>query len=225
MKILFFDMEFADGRVPGSIYSIGYLVTNENFEVLIPQTDLLIHPDSTWNSYVLENILAYPQETVEASPKFPEAYDGIRALFEDVDVAIGFAINNDTNALKADCERYGLPPIGFRWFDTERLCRRLDEHSDARGLAGCVRAWCGREPDNQHRSDGDAYATMMLLRAVCRAKHATADMLLLAYPECAGDTRNRPKRTKEKDRGRGHRRGRRSGKARGEKRSVPKADV
>ncbi len=188
MKLLFFDMEFADGRVPGSIYSLGYLVTDENFEILTPSTDLLIDPDSTWNAYVEENILAYPKEMLESAPKFPMHYDFLKTLFGEIDVAVGFAVNNDTRALNQDCKRYGLEPLHFRYFDTERLCRKLEEHKDARGLAGCVRAWCGEEPDHQHRSDGDALATMMLLRAICRAKHVTPEMLLEAYPECAGDS-------------------------------------
>ena len=33
-------MEFANGKVPGSIYSIGYLVTDGDFEILVPPTDL-----------------------------------------------------------------------------------------------------------------------------------------------------------------------------------------
>ena len=77
-------------------------------------------------------------------------------------------------------------PIEFRTLDMEKLCRRLDEHREAHGLAGCVAAWCGEIPKNQHRSDGDAYATMMLLREICRAKRVTPDMLLMAYPECCG---------------------------------------
>ena len=39
------------------------------------------------------------------------------------------------------------------------------------GLSGYVRAYCGIEPENQHRSDGDAYATMLLLREICQ-KHS-----------------------------------------------------
>ena len=70
MKILFFDMEFANGRVKGSIYSIGYTVTDEDFQTLVPPTDILIDPDSAWNSYVEENILAYPKELVESSQNF-----------------------------------------------------------------------------------------------------------------------------------------------------------
>jgi len=207
-------MEFANGRVKGSVYSIGYLITDENFAILEPPTDLLINPDCEWNTYVLENILAYPMERIESAPKFPDVYESVRALFDDVDLAVGFALSNDTGALRADCVRYGLPPLNFRWFDTEKLCRRMEEHADAHGLAGCVRAWCGADPENQHRSDGDAYATMMLLRAICRAKHVSPDMLFRAYPECAGNTKNLPKKTKQPRGGREvtHRRGRKKTK-------------
>lgn len=193
MKLLFFDMEFADGRVPGSIYSFGYLMTDENFTVIRPQTDLLIDPDSSWNEYVVENILAYPKEQVEAAPKFPAHYDTLKALFAEADIAVGFAVNNDTRAIKKDCERYGLEPLAFRTLDMEKLCRRMEEHREAHGLAGCVEAWCGEIPENQHRSDGDAYATMMLLRAICRAKHATPEMILTAYPACCGHSVTPPK--------------------------------
>ena len=188
MNMLFFDMEFADGRVPGSIYSLGYLMTDGNFEIILPQTDLLMDPDSTWNEYVEQNILAYPKEEVEAAPKFSALYDQLKALFAEADIAVGFAVANDTRALRKDCERYGLAPFQFRYFDTEKLCRKMEEHKGAHGLGGYVKAWCGEEPDNRHRSDGDAYATMMLLRAVCQAKHVTPEMMFEAYPECAGDT-------------------------------------
>lgn len=184
MKILFFDMEFANGKVPGSIYSLGYLVTDENFEILTPPTDLLINPDSTWNEYVETNILAYPKEIVEAAPLFPVCYETVSELFECADVAVGFAVSNDVRALRKNCERYGLPQLRYRAFDTERLCRLMEEHKEAHGLGGYVQAWCGEEPDNRHRSDGDAYATMMLLRGICRAKHVTPEMLFAVYPQC-----------------------------------------
>ncbi|MBE6553542.1 MAG: hypothetical protein E7666_04275 [Ruminococcaceae bacterium] len=184
MKILFFDMEFADGRVPGSIYSIGYLITNERFEILTPPTDLLIHPDSTWNEYVLEHILAYPLAEVERAPKFPSVYPTVKALYEQADMAVGFAVGNDTRALWKNCERYHLSPILFRCLDTEKLCKRIGKQNCAHGLAGYVKTWCGIEPENLHRSDCDAYATMMLLRAVCREMHATPQMIFKAYPEC-----------------------------------------
>lgn len=220
MRLLFFDMEFANGKVPGSIYSIGYVMTDENFEVLEPLTDLLINPACAWNDYVEKNILVYPKEQVESAPEFPMLYGEIRELFESSDMAIGFAVNNDVRALRKNCERYGLEQLRYRAFDTERLCRKAEEHKDAHGLAGYFRAWCGEEPDNRHRSDGDAYATMLLFRKICEVKHVTPEMMLAAYPECVQSSVQPVSKTKQAakakggaaSRGKRHRRGRRGGK-------------
>ena len=197
MKLLFFDMEFANGQVAGSIYSVGYMVTNEKFKVLTPPTDLLINPECRWNAYVRDKILAYPMKQVEAAPNFAAHYKKLKKLFKKADIAIGFAVKNDTRALSADCCRYALEPISYRAFDTELLCRLIDENQDARGLAKCVRAWCGEDPANQHRSDGDALATMRLFQAICQAKHVSAEMMIEAYPECCFDVRN-PQKNQEK---------------------------
>ena len=183
MKMLFFDMEFADGRVPGSIYSLGYVVTDENFKVLTPPTDVLINPESTWNGYVVRNILAYPKAKVCAAPNFAEQYKRIKKLFDRADIAVGFAVGNDVRSLRKDCERYDLPKLSYRALDMEQICRQMEEHRDAHGLAGYVEAWCGEVPKNQHRSDGDAYATMLLLREICKQKHVTPNMLIEAFPD------------------------------------------
>ncbi len=198
MRILFFDMEFANGKVPGSVYSLGYVMTDGNFKIKKPATDILINPESSWNFYVKKNILAYPMEEVNAAPAFPKHYKKIKRLFKKADVAVGFALGNDNHALRCDCKRYRLPQIEYRYFDAEPLCRLIGGYSRAMGLAKCVEEWCGRQPENQHRSDGDAYATMMLLEAVCRAKHATVEMMMEAYPECGGDTFSKEKRKRKK---------------------------
>ena len=184
MKMLFFDMEFADGRVPGSIYSLGYVVTDENFKILTPPTDILINPESTWNSYVVRKILAYPKHKVTSAPNFAEQYKQIKRLFDRVDFAVGFAVGNDVRALRKDCERYELPKLCYKALDMEQICKQMDEHREAHGLAGYVEAWCGEVPKNQHRSDGDAYATMLLLREICKQKHVTPTMLTEAFPDC-----------------------------------------
>ncbi len=211
MKLLFFDMEFANGQIAGSVYSFGYMMTDDNFNVLHPREDILIDPDAVWNEYVEKNILAYPKEEVENAPKFPEHYDFVKSLFDEADIVVGFAIANDNRALRKDCMRYGLSPIDYKWFDTERLCKLTDEHKDARGLGGCVLAWCGEEPDDRHRSDGDAYATMCLMQAICRSLHVTPDMLIEAYPECVGDTSVKEKMTEKPKKTKAPRRRRRRG--------------
>lgn len=212
MKLLFFDMEFANGQVGGSIFSFGYLVTDENMNVLTPPTDLCINPECEWNTYVKENILAYPIEEVESAPAFPALYDEIKALFEQCDVAVGFAVSNDVRALKRDCVRYELEAFSYRYFDVERLCRLQELHTEAHGLGGYFNAWCGGVAANRHRSDGDAYATMLLLQAICRHHHVSADMMIEAYPECAGDAlsplkeTSAPKAPKKKKKRRWYRR-------------------
>ncbi len=196
MKILFFDMEFANGQVPGSIYSIGYLMTDSRFRTVLPQTDLVINPECRWNWYVRKNILAYPIHQVEKAPTFPEVYKKIQKLMKKADVAIGFAVSNDVTALKKACERYGLPQLSFSYFDVEKLCKSMPEHSEAHGLSGCVKAWCSEVPTEWHRSDVDAYATMLLFKAVCQSKHVPAEFMLSAYESCGGQvTAPRAKRT------------------------------
>ena len=188
LKLLFFDMEFANGKIPGSVFSLGYVMTDEDFNILAGPIDICINPDCEWNQYVADKILAYPMETITSSPLFPECYEEIRALFADADIAVGFSVSNDVSALRKVCERYKLSPIPYFWFDMEKVCRRANKHRGAHGLAGCVTAWCGQAPKNQHRSDGDALATMHLMRAICLDSHIDAEMLITAYPECAGDT-------------------------------------
>ena len=190
MRILVFDMEFANGKIPGSIYSVGYLVIDEQFRTLTPPTDLLINPDCEWNEYVMAHILAYPKELVEASPTFDSVYGEVCSLVGGADLVVGFSISNDIRALRAACERYGVKPPEFTWLDAERLCKASDMHRGAHGLEGCFRAWCANErvPDDRHRSDVDAYMTARLLEAICCAYHVDASMIRDAYPECGGET-------------------------------------
>ena len=183
MKILFFDMEFANGKVPGSVYSLGYVMTNEKFELTEPQTDLLINPDCEWNNYVKTHILAYPFNTVMSASLFPAYYRRIKKLMCKADLVVGFAVKNDTTALKKACERYGLKPLSFACLDMERLCVRFKDHPEAHGLDGWVRAYCNVVPENRHRSDGDAYATMLLLKELCRLHQISPKDLKKLYPD------------------------------------------
>ena len=208
MKIVFFDMEFANGKIPGSVYSIGYVQTDHKFKLTEPQTDLLMNPDCEWNAYVRSHILAYPMRIVKEAALFPVYYKRLKRLLCKADLVVGFAVKNDTVALRRACERYGLKPLEFDCLDMERVCKTYKDHPEAHGLSGYVRAYCGVEPKNQHRSDGDAYATMMLLRAVCelhelspkKIKQEFADQLIssMTLPEPKQERRHPSKKAEEK---------------------------
>lgn len=184
MKILFFDMEFANGKVPGSIYSFGYVLTDGKFRLKQPQTDILMNPECAFNDYVRKNILAYSLSTVQNASTFPAYYKRLKKLLCGADLAVGFAVGNDTAALRHACERYKLKPPSFLCLDMERLCKKFPDHKSAHGLSGCVEAWCKKTPSNQHRSDGDALATMMLFRAVCEQKELEPKRIAKLFADC-----------------------------------------
>lgn len=184
MKILFFDMEFANGKVPGSVYSFGYVLTDAKFRLKHPQTDILMNPECVFNDYVRKNILAYSLSTVKSASNFPAYYKRLKKLLCGADLAVGFAAGNDTAALRHACERYGLKPLSFSCLDMERLCKKYPDHKEAHGLSGCVEAWCRETPANQHRSDGDALATMMLFRAVCEQKGLEPKKIAKQFADC-----------------------------------------
>ncbi len=184
MKILFFDMEFANGKVPGSVYSLGYVQTNHKFQLTEPQTDLLMNPDCAWNDYVRTHILAYPMKTVKEAALFPSYYKRIKRLLTKSDLVVGFSVKNDTTALFRACQRYGLKPLTFQCLDMERMCKMLGDHPEAHGLSGYVRAYCKVNPDNQHRSDADAYATMLLLKEICTLHEISPKKITKEYARC-----------------------------------------
>lgn len=200
MKILFFDMEFANGKIQGSIYSFGYVQTNGKFKLTQPQTDILMNPECNFNDYVRSHILAYPMATVREASTFPAYYKRLKKLLCHADLAVGFAVGNDTAALLHDCERYGLKPPVFKCLDMERVCKKFPDHREARGLSGCVEAWCGKIPEHQHRSDGDALATMLLFRAVCETKGIAPKAAAKVFADCMiPSVPPAPKKQKETD--------------------------
>ena len=68
MKYLFFDIECANRDETGrnQIYSFGYLLTDENLNVIETEKDIVINPDvEQWDWYVVKHMLAYPKRYVE----------------------------------------------------------------------------------------------------------------------------------------------------------------
>ena len=51
-------------------------------------------------------------------------------------------------------------------------------------------AWCGIQPENLHRSDEDAYDTMLILKAIAAYHNTDLPGVLAMYPECGGSTKD-----------------------------------
>ena len=193
MKYLFFDIECANcyGNC-AKIFSLGYLITDENFNILHEKEDVLINPRDRFDWYVAKNMMAYPKSIFADLPPFPDFYERFRALFEDEDtVVIGYAVTNDVHFLQDDCKRYGLMPFTYKFYDVQQIYARQPEKNTEKNLEDSLLAWCGVEAENLHRSDEDAYNTMRILHAIAAYHGKNLTELLAMYPECGGMARGK----------------------------------
>ena len=192
MKYLFFDIECANCyQNCAKIFSLGYVITDEKFNVLHPMEDVLINPRDRFDWYVAKKMMAYPREIFKDMPPFPDFYERFRAMFEDEDtVAIGYAVTNDVHFLHDDCGRYKLAPFTYKFYDVQQLYARQPVNNTAKNLEDSLLSWCNIEPQNLHRSDEDAYHTMLIMKAIAEYHGTDIPGLMEMFPDCAGSTKD-----------------------------------
>lgn len=192
MKYLFFDIECANCyQNCAKIFSLGYVVTDENFNVLHEKEDVLINPRDRFDWYVAKKMMAYPREIFKDMPPFPDFYDRFREMFEDEDtMVVGYAVTNDVHFLHDDCKRYGLAPYTYKFYDVQQLYARQPVNNTAKNLEDSLLSWCNIEPENLHRSDEDAYNTMLIMKAIAEYHGTNIPGLMEMFPDCGGSTEN-----------------------------------
>ena len=136
MKYLFFDIECANCyNNCAKIFSLGYCITDENFNLLHDKEDVLINPRDRFDWYVAKKMMAYPRSIFADKPPFPEFYEFFREMFEDPEtVVIGYAVTNDVHFLQDDCRRYDLTPFTYRFYDVQQIYARKQYRQELRGL-------------------------------------------------------------------------------------------
>ena len=192
MKYLFFDIECANCyQNCAKIFSLGYVVTDENFNILHDKEDVLINPRDRFDWYVAKKMMAYPREIFKDMPPFPDFYDRFREMFEDEDtMVVGYAVTNDVHFLHDDCKRYGLAPYTYKFYDVQQLYARQPVNNTAKNLEDSLLSWCNIEPENLHRSDEDAYNTMLIMKAIAAYHGTNIPGLMEMFPDCGGSTEN-----------------------------------
>lgn len=190
MKYLFLDAECANcenGR--GKIYSIGYIIADDDLNIVENEKDLIINPNiKAWDLYVVKNILAYPKKDVEEQPKFNEQYNKIKCLMEGDDTIVcGFSVKDDIGYILDECSRYNLEPIRMIFFDVQRLdskisCSRKKKLSEAYNL------WCKETPSKVHRSDIDARLTFEVAKRICDVQKKSIQIFMSEDETLYGQT-------------------------------------
>lgn len=186
MNYCFFDIECANcfgGK--GKICSFGYVLTDEHFNVL-EKKDIVINPRSSFNLGP-DLKLAYTKAEFRQAAPFTDYYDEIGALLEYPEyVILGYSIENDCNFLRSDCKRYNLPCFDFPFYDVQCMIMQMFDLQNMPSLQKALEFFGIHEDQEIHKSDDDAYMTMLAMKGACRYLGITASELLERYPIAQG---------------------------------------
>lgn len=179
MKYLFFDVECSnchDGV--GKLCEFGYVITDENFNVL-SKDDIPMSPgkgkknafDLTGRKNEKDLELAYDYEYYYAQPEFPHFYERIKKLMESKDtICFAYSMGNDIRHINSTCERYKMPPLNYICYDVQMLAGKyLEQKKQIKLENACLEivgphSLFGLQP---HLSRDDAMMERMIFEAIC----------------------------------------------------------
>ena len=183
MRILTFDIESCTGNpLDGSLCSFGYVLCENG--VVAGGGDILCNPlperfllGGFGKSIGLK--LAYPTSHFRRQPRFDRRYCEIKALFDSVDLVLGFAVQNDLRYLNNACDSFSLPRIPFKFLDVQLLGGLvLPEHRN-HGLKAFAEQF--NIEFIEHRSDEDARVTYEIFARLVELSGKTLTELVERY--------------------------------------------
>jgi DNA polymerase III epsilon subunit-like protein len=183
--LLFFDVECANCQGGAKLYSFGYVLSTEDFEI-IKKEDFLINPrveDADWDWYVLRNISEKNiKKQLRGKPDFATVFPIVRSLLENPDnIVFGFSVDNDFRYIDQDAERYNFPPVATHCFDLQGIYSQL-YGGGAKGLSKVITELSIDCTDlREHVSCDDACVTMRVLQAICNREQCTVWQLLKKF--------------------------------------------
>lgn len=170
MNYLFFDIECANcDEGKGKICTFGYLLTDENFQVL-EQEDIVVNPDApfhlTGRRDKRDITLSYTREEFLNAPKLPHFWDKIVGLLTEPDTMVwGYATVNDINFLLSEAIRYSLVFPDLVYYDVQAMYADYKSVRDVLSLERAVGEQ-GVEVGDDHNSLCDARYTMIVARSM-----------------------------------------------------------
>ena len=185
MKYLFFDIECSVvNKQFAKICAFGYCLTDENFSIL-EKEDILINPQGGFHLTDRKGtqglVLPYEYSDFKKYPTFTEKADKIYSLLQDKDTLVaGHATINDVKYLNLESKRFSLPSFEFSFADTQFLYMNVVKEFSRQFGLGAIAQELGVE-FTAHRAVDDAYATMKVAEAMCKAENCTLVQLIEKY--------------------------------------------
>ena len=182
MKYVFYDAESIDIEHKCS-FTFGYLVTDENFNILVPKEDIVFNvdiPKENWDWRAIRNVLkgSYNEKDFMSKKTFPQVYGKIKRLLEGDDIlCVGFEANEDVKYLLGNCDKYGLEPINFKYIDLRDIIRFLTGEKSSSLILEYIK-YLHKPYFGIHKSCNDAEMTMLILKEILKLYKKTLSKIL-----------------------------------------------
>lgn len=181
MKYLFYDCEVANSfNKISKMCSLGYVYTKDDFTIL-KKEDILINPEDQFDYHLFKNKdikLYYSPKEFKSHKNFKDQYEKIKSLFLNADIVFGFSIENDIKFLLDDCTRYNLEYPNFKYIDVQTLFKKYHNNKLDSSLEYCVSYYNIKNHLFLHKSDDDAYQTMLVLKSLLQESGMSLDEII-----------------------------------------------
>lgn len=165
MHFLSIDLEACNMYVKGSVFSIGAVYADENFNV-IDKRDILINPKCKFATKFRKPIeFSVDREAVKEKPTFFEQYEALSELFAGDNLILAHSANNDMYMLNYACKRAGVPPFKFEFICTQTIYSAVYDVLNGIGLDAAAERL--ELHFTHHKADDDAEMALYLLKNCC----------------------------------------------------------
>lgn len=198
MNFLFIDIECANCKDGGKLCEFGYVLTDEKFN-LISQENILINPVSTFDPYVIKNMLNFSKDDYEKSPKFCDVYDKIYSLLTAKEtLVVGHTIGGDAVHIGDDCVRYKLATPDFSYVDVVELYKVKDGSKNATSLVKMCTSFEIEVSEKVHSAGADAFLTMQVAKKLTEISQTDFLELVKNTPQSKGCIKDYAKKVEAK---------------------------
>lgn len=189
MKYLFFDIECATCKGGGKICEFGYILVDRTFKKIKSEL-FIINPKSTFDHYVIKEMLALPKESYLSAKDYTHYYSKIKKLVTSEDVTvIGHTVESDAKYLADESKRFNLPFINFNFYDVKEMYMEHFELKESVNLEKMGVTLGCESVDHLHQADQDAILTMRCAKALAKKENLTIEELLKKHEVCRGEVK------------------------------------
>ena len=176
MKYLSVDLEACNTFVKGSVFSVGMVLADEDFNIIFKR-NYWINPLCRFAMKFRKPIdFKIKKEDLEDKPTFAEIREEIAGYLEDPDtIVMAHSANNDMFMFNEACKRARVKPFKMEFICTQMIYSAVYDVENGIGLDK-VAVQLGRDQFTHHQADDDAEMALYLL------KHCM-EKLGVTYPE------------------------------------------